>query len=85
MLFELFGNKVTKKRCLHNISFLKPNHFWSKSSAVLAPIYSRSNELPSTREGLTAVFGMGTGVAPLEMAPEQQNLLTGPPKEVLTF
>jgi hypothetical protein len=40
-----------------------------KSFTVPAPTYSRANALPSALEGLTAVFGMETGVTLLDGAP----------------
>ena len=40
------------------------------TGSVLAPTYSRSEELPSALEGLTAGFGMEPGVPPPHEAPE---------------
>jgi hypothetical protein len=37
---------------------------------ILAATYSPGKPVPSALEGLTAVFGMGTGVAPPLLPPE---------------
>ena len=48
---------------------------WAKKS--LAATYFPANAVSSALEGLTSVFGMGTGVTPLPWLPSKNDYITG--------
>ena len=65
---RLAGMPVTKKREIANAVSL----FLVTGNVLFSQVVS--NQVPSAQKGLTAVFGMGTGVSPSPLSPVSLNV-----------